>query len=304
MTTKVANPEAQLEDVMAAMDVVDTLRHEQGIAKRELDTQGRKERLLNRLRELYQAQGIEVSDRILEEGIDALEQERFEYIAIEPSWRTKLAHLWVSRKRWGKPLGIIVALIIILSIAYFFFEIQPKKQARNNLPNQIDSYLSTIKNEAKNTHVITMAQEQAASAHKAVSNEAYQQANHLVTQLESISIRLQAEYEIRVISRMNENSGVWRIPPHNTNIRNFYIIVEAFDYQNKTVSVDVLNEENNTREIVDIWGLRVNEDTFYSIAADKKDDGIIQKNIIGQKKRGYLEPTFNISTSGAAITEW
>ena len=59
MVNTVAKPEAQLEDVMAAMDVVDTLRHEQSIAERELDSQGRRERLLQRLRELYTAQGIE-----------------------------------------------------------------------------------------------------------------------------------------------------------------------------------------------------------------------------------------------------
>jgi len=99
MTNKAVSPETQLEDVMAAMDVVDTLRHEQGIAERELDSEGRRERLLNRLRDLYQAQGIEVSDRILEEGINALEEERFEYVGVESNWQTKLAHVWVSRYR-------------------------------------------------------------------------------------------------------------------------------------------------------------------------------------------------------------
>jgi len=87
MTSELAQNKTQLEDVMAAMDVVDTLRHEQGIAERELDTQGRRERLLKRLRDLYQAQGIEVSDRVLKEGIDALEQKRFEYVPVNPSWR-------------------------------------------------------------------------------------------------------------------------------------------------------------------------------------------------------------------------
>jgi len=82
MVTKIEK--APLEDLMAAMDVVDTLRHDQSIAERELDGQERRNRLLERLRELYSAQGIEVPDHVLEEGIDALEQERFKYQAVKP----------------------------------------------------------------------------------------------------------------------------------------------------------------------------------------------------------------------------
>ena len=41
---------APLEELMVAMDVVDTLRHDQSIAERELDGESRRERLLERLR--------------------------------------------------------------------------------------------------------------------------------------------------------------------------------------------------------------------------------------------------------------
>ena len=304
MTSEFANPKTQLEDVMAAMDVVDTLRHEQGIAERELDMQGRRERLLQRLRELYQAQGITVSDRILEEGIDALEQKRFEYTPVQASWRTKLAHKWITRDRWGKLFLLILFFIVVLVGSFYWFEVRPKNKARNEFPSRIESYLSQIKNDAKNQTVIENAQEKADSAQRAIANGSYTQADELATQLQSIAQRLQAEYKIRVASRINENSGIWRIPPNNPNTRNFYIIVEAIDFQNKAIRVDILNEEDNKRKTVDIWGLRVSEDVFSRIAADKQDDGIIQNNIVGQKKHGYLEPTFNINTSGATITEW
>jgi len=85
---------------------------------------------------------------------------------------------------------------------------------------------------------------------------------------------------------------------------NYYLIVEAIDKRNNVVAVDVLNEENNKRQRKKVWGLRVNETTFQKIAADKRDDGIIQNNKVGQKTLGYLKPTFNIATTGATITEW
>ena len=111
--------QAPLEDLMAAMDVVDTLRHQAGIAERELDGEGRRERLLLRLRELYHAQGIDVPDHVLQEGIDALEQERFQYHPVAKSWRTRVAGAWVSRKRWVPPVSILTVLIIVLTAFMF-----------------------------------------------------------------------------------------------------------------------------------------------------------------------------------------
>ena len=52
------------------------------------------------------------------------------------------------------------------------------------------------------------------------------------------------------------------------------------------------------------WGLRVDEDTFNRVAADKRDDGIIQQDIVGAKRRGDLDPRYAVATTGAAITNW
>jgi hypothetical protein len=50
--------------------------------------------------------------------------------------------------------------------------------------------------------------------------------------------------------------------------------------------------------------LRVDEDTFQRIAADKRDDGIIQQAVVGRKRRGELDPRYSVATTGAAILEW
>jgi hypothetical protein len=66
----------------------------------------------------------------------------------------------------------------------------------------------------------------------------------------------------------------------------------------------VTNEEDGKVRRVSKWGLRVDEETFNQVAADKKDDGIIQRNRFGVKSAGYLEPEFLIPTTGGAITSW
>jgi len=79
---------------------------------------------------------------------------------------------------------------------------------------------------------------------------------------------------------------------------------KAIDTGGNVVELTIVNQENNEAKVKRSWGLRVDENTFYKIAADKKDDGIIQSNQVGKKLRGYLKPEFSIATSGATITEW
>jgi hypothetical protein len=52
------------------------------------------------------------------------------------------------------------------------------------------------------------------------------------------------------------------------------------------------------------WGLRVSRRDYERIARDKQDDGIIQNRRVGQKRQGYLNPEYQVDTSGAAITQW
>ena len=299
-----AQAKAPLEDLMAAMDVVDTLRHEQGIAARELDGEGRRERLLERLRNMYSAQGIDVPDRVLQEGIDALEQERFQYTPVPSNWKTRWARLWVTRGRWGKPVGFLALVASLFSGFYVVNDVLPERQMRNALPAQIQTSLQEIRQVAKNPEIISDAEQQAGLARRAIARQDYDDAQVIVGDMQSVAKILGTEYSIRVISRPRENSGVWRVPPDNPKGRNYYLIVEAVDANSEVVAIDVLNQENNKRESKKTWGLRVSEQAFQKVAADKQDDGIIQDNKIGQKAFGYLKPTFSVATTGATITEW
>ena len=293
-----------LEEVMVAMDVVDTLRHQQDIAERELDTSGRRQRLLDRLKDIYKAQGIDVPDHVLEQGIDALEQERFQYQAVDSSWATRLAHIWVSRSRWGKPIGFLAVVATMFTSVYVVKDVLPERELRSSLPSQIEKSLSNIQTVAKNPLIVDQAKQQSIAARQALADDDLQQAKHIVSDMREVNAMLKQQYTIRVVSQPNELSGIWRVPEVNSDRRNYYLIVEAIDVNNKTIELNVLNEETNKRVKKSKWGLRVNEQTFYKIAQDKKDDGIIQANKVGHKPVGYLQPQFTIPTTGATITDW
>ena len=95
-------PAPKLDDLMLAMDVVDTLRHDQRLVERELSAASSDDAMIERLREVYKGQGIEVSDRVLEEGVKALKEKRFSYEPPRPSLARSLALLWIGRARQAK----------------------------------------------------------------------------------------------------------------------------------------------------------------------------------------------------------
>src|SRR5262249_40349092 len=77
---------APLDELMLGMDVVDTLRHRELMLEREVESGDREQKLLVRLRDIYSAQGIAVTDDVLAQGVAALREERFVYTAPTPSF--------------------------------------------------------------------------------------------------------------------------------------------------------------------------------------------------------------------------
>ena len=108
----------------------------------------------------------------------------------------------------------------------------------------------------------------------------------------------------RIVSRPGEQSGVWRVPDDNPRARNHYLIVEAIAPDGRALQLPITSEEDGRTRAVRQWGLRVDEQTYNRVAADKQDDGIIQDNIVGAKSRGELDVEYTVPTTGAAITEW
>ncbi len=84
MNEVVVKEQAPLDELMLAMDVVDTLRHKELMLAREVEADDREQRLLARLREIYTGQGIEVSDDVLKQGVAALQEERFSLQGPQP----------------------------------------------------------------------------------------------------------------------------------------------------------------------------------------------------------------------------
>ena len=287
-------------EVMLAMDVVDTLRRRERLVRRELDTEGREEDLKERLRQIYHAQGIEVPDRILEEGVAALREERFVYKPRTHGPGVRLARLYVTRARWGKwVLGGIAALVAALAIHHFVF-VAPDAA----LPGKIAAAYEQVAGIAASDDAKERAARLLNAGKAALGNEDAGGAREALQSLAELRTVLEQEYSLRIVNRAGEKTGVWRVPDVNTRARNYYIVVEAIDPTGRPLTVPITSEETGKTEHVTKWGVRVDKETFDRVAQDKQDNGIIERDRLGFKSRGHLVPDYEIRTSGAAITRW
>ena len=289
-----------LDDVMRAMDVVDTLRRRQQLVERELDEEGRALDLKERLRKIYAAQGIAVPDHVLEEGVAALREDRFVYQPPERSLATRLAHLYVRRRVWGRWLVGGVAALVLGASAYYATVVAP----RSALPNEVNALHGQVLALAESDPARGLAGSYRAAAESALKGGNEKAAREMLVAMKALRETLEQEYTLRIVSRPGEHSGVWRVPDDNPDAKNYYLIVEAVDARGNAVPVEVTSEETGKRKRVSQWGLRVSEADFRRVAADKQDDGIIQNNRFGVKRRGFLDPEYEVPTAGGALTEW
>ena len=295
---------APLEDLMVAMDVVDTLRHRDLIVDRELNAEGRRQRLLARLREIYEAQGIEVSDDALSAGVDALEENRFSYTPTTGGFSVKLARLYVSRGRWFKPLAGVLALGVLIWVVWLFTVGLPEARLLEALPVKIEATHARISEISLSDAANQQADRLFSQANLSLKQENRKDAEQQLEQLQALLRELETSYDIRIVSRPGEYSAIWRVPDVNPDARNHYLIVEAVTPSGNVVPVRIQNEEDGRTYQVSKWGLRVDEQTFEAVANDKRDDGIVQNNTVGTKPVGQLEPEYRVPTTGATVTEW
>ena len=128
----------ELNEVMLAMDVVDTLRHQQSLVDRELGVDDHDQALISKVRKIYADQGLEVSDGVIASGVKALREERFTYIPPKKSFQLTLAHLYVHRGRWAKRGAVLVAALLVVYLVYQFAVVAPQKRNRQKAAQAIN----------------------------------------------------------------------------------------------------------------------------------------------------------------------
>ncbi len=301
-----------LDELMMAMDVVDTLRHREDLVRRELDEEGREAQLIERLRDIYREQGIEVPDRVLQEGVKALREQRFVYKPPPSSWKRTVLGIWVKRSALGRRFlkwGLIILAVVGLT---YFALIRPAQEARRQalieatetLPNSIRLAHSDAMALATEDAAKRRADALLADGERAIRDRDLSAMRRINSELVNLREALSTEYTLRIVSEPGEVTGFWRRPPGLWTQRSYYLIVEPITPDGRKISLPIRDEVTGETKSVSRFGVRVPQETYEAVAQDKRADGIIQQNVFGVKARGKLEVDYRMPFEGGTITNW
>lgn len=303
---------AKLDELMLAMDVVDTLRHREVLVEREMDEEAREAQLVERLRALYKSQGIEVPDSVIQEGVKALKGNRFVYTPPPPGLGRTMAFLWVRRGLIGKTVLGIAALIGIGFGVYEFGVVRPAQRAADEqrieatetLPRALEAATKTAIAEAQVDTARQRAETLLAAGRAALERGNLAEARQTLAELDQLTATLRQEYTLRIPGRPEDQTGFFRENVRFPTGRGYYLVVDALDSQGRPVKLPIRNEETNQTAALSHFAVRVPYDTYHAAAVDKQRNGILQNAKLAEKRRGYLDPDYLMAVQEGRLTEW
>jgi hypothetical protein len=300
-----------LDEMMLAMDVVDTLRHRDVLVERELAEESREQQLVDRLRALYKGQGIDVPDSIIAQGVKALKDSRFVYTPAKPSLARTVALMWVRRGRYAGWTGVGLAACLFGLGYYEVGVVRPREQAAEasrielaeTLPRQLTAAHSSVRAEALDDDVRRRADAVLAQGRSALDRGNATDARGAVSELDNLSVQLRLEYVLRIAGRPEDQTGFYREHPSFRG-RAYFLVVDAIDPGGRPVELPIRNDETDKTESVSRFAVRVPGATFNAVRDDKARNGIVQNVRLGDKRRGVLEPTFRMPVLEGRVTRW
>ena len=190
-----ANERPPLDDLMLAMDVVDTLRRRERLVARELDELGRAEDLKQRLKRIYSQQGLDVPDHVIEQGVAALREDRFTYKPPTGGLGRRLALIYIGRRSWGKWLGGGLAALVAAAAIYWFALLAPGRALPDDIEQAYEAATAVIVSEPARGRLEGLHNR----AQAALADQDPDGASVALESLLSLDRRLRVEYTLQIV---------------------------------------------------------------------------------------------------------
>ncbi|WP_181430780.1 DUF6384 family protein [Pseudomonas protegens] len=166
-----------LSEQMGAMALIDELRHNQTEIQKHLDLPKHRKAVAERIREFYKAQGVEVEDALVEQGVRKYFATRLTYEA--PTlrwWEQRLADGYLRRYHWLKWVAIWTPIVLFSLNAWTHVIIDVKEQRRYTYADLVG-----LQNEAHSrTQQVFLLQEQITQLEPVVANSQVASAGRLL----------------------------------------------------------------------------------------------------------------------------
>ncbi len=298
MTERMLNP----DEVLRVMDAAQVIHERQAaLAEHEaLDRQA----TIREIQVMYEELGDLVDAGTIEQALDEYLAQRYAFTPPRPGLGNRLAFLYIRRRRVAKrvlaPAAVVAAFVwggFALTDALRTGAIERDAGRLRTLQAEVTGFHAAVLAEAAEE----LARERAAELRRSADAQvAARDLDGLETTAESyrrLRGQIGAEYEIVIVG------GVWREHTELEGVRNYYLRVQAVTADGQRLPVMIRNEENGTTAEVTEWAERVPKEAYDRVAADNEDNGIIDDDDFGFKRRGFLTAERNYDDLGQ-ITEW
>lgn len=293
-----------LPELLRIMDVATALRHEREKASAQLDFDEMTTALRQRLRATADTMGDPVTDAEIEAAIRQYFAQLYQFKEPPRGVQRTLALLYVRRRAVIAALVAVGAVVMLVWWLFFAasgpFSPAAKKTRLATQRAQLQASMQRRVDEAwakfttLHTTVLGLAHEADATAEANALRRQAESAHHsgMAATIDDARVRLEAlhtdldeEYEVRIVNRAREDSGVRRDFDGKTS--GYYLVVEAVTKKGDILQRLVRNAEDNDKlKRVAKWGEQVPREVYERIAADKKADGIVDENLFARKRRG------------------
>ncbi|MEM7201942.1 MAG: DUF6384 family protein [Planctomycetota bacterium] len=314
-----------LPELLRIMDVATALRRERETAAAQLDLDQTQGRLRERLRATADATGEPVTDAEIQAAIDQYFRTLHRFEEPPRSWRTVLAHLYVRR---GAVIGATAALLAVGMLGWWLFgssagpwssagrEARQAARQQSELDRawaRLGDHYAAVIALAKDTNARAEAERLKANADELHRLGARDRLDEITAQLQALHARLDIAFEIQIVQRPDERSGIPRYyeDENGKRVSGYYVIVEAVDATGRRLRRLVHNAEDGEKRRVQTWGEQVPKAVWDRIAADKRSDGVLDEKLFAMKRRGALDEEIVLTGTdgkplvrGRQITEW
>lgn len=277
------------------MDVATALRQSRELAEKELALDETKVKLRERLRAAAIESGDAVNDAEIEVAIDQYYASLHTFAEPTSGLRVFVAHAWVRRASTAISAGAVLAALALIWWL-FLRESAPmsgpvREQARvteawEPLSRTLERARSIAADDAARAAVDALAREaEPAHAERDLATLA-----RLGSRAAQLLAALEEDYELHVISRDGEKSGIdaYYEDESGKRVSGYYLIVEARTRDGRILERTVRDAEQQRDARVRTWGEQVDKAVYDRVAADKRQDGIVDATLFATKPRGAL----------------
>ena len=145
MTASASAHSPSFNDLIVAADIVDTIRNDERLIDHELGSEDRKKALKVRLKDMYKAQGVDVSDAVIDAAVARSDAERFVFKPMGAGFSRFMWNSYVRRNKYALRLSIAVGLVVLGVVGYNTAQYQlvekPAIEAARHLELQLTEVL-------------------------------------------------------------------------------------------------------------------------------------------------------------------